>query len=83
VPGVQSSLAADLADLPALLQATRDYAVTVLAGLDERPVAPTPAPVPAAPLPPRAPGPPVRSPSSSAAGHPASPAAPAPATWAS
>jgi glutamate/tyrosine decarboxylase-like PLP-dependent enzyme len=51
VLGVQSPLAADLADLPALLQATRDYAVTVLAGLDERPVAPTPAPVPAAPLP--------------------------------
>ncbi|GIF36699.1 pyridoxal phosphate-dependent decarboxylase family protein [Actinoplanes xinjiangensis] len=46
-----SPLADDLAALPELLQATRDYAVSVLAGLDERPVAPTPARVPAAPLP--------------------------------
>ncbi|WP_430790030.1 pyridoxal phosphate-dependent decarboxylase family protein [Actinoplanes sp. G11-F43] len=45
------SLADDLAALPALLQSTRDYAVAVLAGLGERPVAPTPADVPAAPLP--------------------------------
>lgn len=44
-------LADDLAALPEILQATRDYAVSMLAGLDERPVAPTPVPVPAVPLP--------------------------------
>ncbi|WP_433790533.1 pyridoxal phosphate-dependent decarboxylase family protein [Actinoplanes sp. CA-252034] len=46
-----SPLDGDLAALPDLLQATRDYAVTVLDGLAERPVAPAPAPVPPAPLP--------------------------------
>ncbi|WP_231953872.1 pyridoxal phosphate-dependent decarboxylase family protein [Actinoplanes derwentensis] len=44
-------LADDLAALPELLQTTRDYAVSVLKGLDERPVAVTPAPASAAPLP--------------------------------
>ncbi|GAA4957593.1 pyridoxal phosphate-dependent decarboxylase family protein [Actinoplanes utahensis] len=44
-------LTGDLAALPDLLQTTRDYAVSVLAGLGERPVAPPPVPVPAAPLP--------------------------------
>ncbi|MBO3744082.1 pyridoxal phosphate-dependent decarboxylase family protein [Actinoplanes flavus] len=44
-------LAHDLDDLPALLQATRDYATRVLAGLAERPVAPTPAAVVPVPLP--------------------------------
>ncbi|HWS33506.1 MAG TPA: pyridoxal-dependent decarboxylase [Actinoplanes sp.] len=46
-----SPLAGDLAALPELLQTTRDYAVSVLAGLDDRPVAATPASVPVAPLP--------------------------------
>ncbi|GAA1635052.1 pyridoxal phosphate-dependent decarboxylase family protein [Actinoplanes couchii] len=46
-----SPLAGDLAALPDLLQTTRDYAVSVLAGLDDRPVARDPASVPAAPLP--------------------------------
>ncbi|MEV0895519.1 pyridoxal-dependent decarboxylase [Actinoplanes sp. NPDC049802] len=44
-------LAHDLDDLPALLQATRDYATGVLAGLAERPVAPAPPAVEPAPLP--------------------------------
>lgn len=48
---VTTHLADDLAALPEILQATRDYAVSMLAGLDERPVAPTPVPVPAVPLP--------------------------------
>ena len=48
---MQSPLADDLATLPALLQSVRDYAVAVLAGLDDRPVAPTPAAVPAVGLP--------------------------------
>lgn len=45
------SLHDDLAALPELLQTTRDYAVSVLGGLGDRPVAPDPAEVPAAPLP--------------------------------
>ena len=46
-------LGADRSDLPRLLDATREYAVKVLSGLDERPVAappgrkPTPRPLPA------------------------------------
>ncbi|GLX99912.1 pyridoxal-dependent decarboxylase [Actinoplanes sp. NBRC 101535] len=46
-------LADDLADLPGLLQATRDEAVRVLAGLADRPVAAAPAVPAPAPLPER------------------------------
>ncbi|MDI6101005.1 pyridoxal-dependent decarboxylase [Actinoplanes sp. NEAU-A12] len=48
---MHSPLADDLATLPHLLQTVRDYAVSVLDGLGERPVAPPPVAVPAAPLP--------------------------------
>jgi glutamate/tyrosine decarboxylase-like PLP-dependent enzyme len=44
-------LAGDLADLPGLLAATRDLAEHALAGLDARPVDPTPTAVSPAPLP--------------------------------
>jgi glutamate/tyrosine decarboxylase-like PLP-dependent enzyme len=48
---VHPQLAADLADLPELLDATRKLAERALAGLDSRPVAPPPVAVPPEPLP--------------------------------
>jgi glutamate/tyrosine decarboxylase-like PLP-dependent enzyme len=50
------SLADDLAHLPELLEATRRYAIRVLAGLDERAAALAPAAVVGAPLPERGDG---------------------------